>query len=98
MEGQDAALLAAQPLATLDSLAASLESALPRIRDCIVERRVAARSAEVVEAAQCPVCLHAPRDTFLMPCGHIICRSCSSRLDRCPICRTDITGRNRAFV
>ena len=38
------------------------------------------------------------RDTVLMPCGHLVCRSCSSRLERCPMCRADVTGRNRAFV
>lgn len=49
------------------------------------------------EAAQCVVCLTGPRDTYLN-CGHIICRACSDRVERCPICRTSITTRSRAFV
>eukprot|EP00798_Chlamydomonas_sp_ICE-L_P010495 gene10495-8461_t len=97
MMGQEDAI-SPQPLETLESLASLLENALPRIRTGIMEKRVQEARNEVSESTLCGVCLAGQRDTFLMPCGHIICRICAERLDICPICRTTITGRNRAFV
>ena len=41
----------------------------------------------------CVVCLDEMRSTVLIPCGHLVaCRSCTKRLDRCPICRSHISG------
>lgn len=86
-----------QPLESLESLVGIMEAALPCIRNVIIEKRVEDARAAAHETAQCVVCLHSVRDTYLN-CGHIICRSCSDRIERCPICRSSITTRSRAFV
>jgi hypothetical protein len=51
-------------------------------------------SAEVVsEDCLCVVCLTAPRNLILFNCGHCcLCFRCGSRLQKCPVCRSDITG------
>ena len=71
----------------------------------MTERRIeAARSEMAATASQqaaaqaCIVCCEAARDTFLN-CGHLVaCRACAERLSACPVCRTPISSRTRAFV
>lgn len=42
---------------------------------------------------ECIVCLDNPRDTRFMSCGHrVACRTCATRLFRCPICQAYIDG------
>lgn len=100
MCGSDEAV-AQQSADTLDSLVAVIEAALPKLRATIMEKRVQAARFEAAASQQgeaaCGVCLAAPRDTFLN-CGHLLCRGCSTRLERCPHCRAVITSRARAFV
>lgn len=39
----------------------------------------------------CAVCLCSPKSTVIVPCGHFYtCKDCSSKLDKCPICRGSI--------
>lgn len=50
--------------------------------------RLSASVSTILAALECPVCL----DTIPPPCiqclnGHLICASCSSRSERCPVCR-----------
>lgn len=41
----------------------------------------------------CVVCVDEERCTVLIPCGHLVaCRACTARMDRCPICRSQIRG------
>ncbi|KAI5083505.1 hypothetical protein GOP47_0003248 [Adiantum capillus-veneris] len=44
----------------------------------------------------CPVCLQEPKN-MAFQCGHKTCRECASQLQRCPICRIQITTRLRLF-
>jgi hypothetical protein len=54
--------------------------------------------------AQCVVCLDAPRDCVLLPCGHTcLCLACAGLALRqrpgvCPICRGGVTSYNKIFL
>ena len=71
------------------------------------EAAVRAREAAVVcreleEATLCQVCMDAPKDTALIPCGHRTCETCAKRFlnerpKLCPICRSSITSHIRVF-
>ena len=43
----------------------------------------------------CSICMDRLIDTFLDPCGHVICRTChvKSLSSLCPICRTNINAK-----
>lgn len=50
------------------------------------------------DGQHCTVCLSAPRDVVILPCGHIcICSTCSLMVDRCPVCRGDIQSKAAVF-
>ena len=38
----------------------------------------------------CPICFEYKRDTISLPCKHLFCEYCITRLERCPICRKSI--------
>lgn len=44
---------------------------------------------KVGELCDCPVCYETMTKeiTFVPMCGHLICKNCKSRLDKCVICR-----------
>ena len=47
---------------------------------------------------KCSICLYNKCTIVLIPCGHVcICRSCSPRIDRCPICRSLFKKRQTLF-
>jgi predicted O-linked N-acetylglucosamine transferase (SPINDLY family) len=48
--------------------------------------------ADIMSKYMCFVCLERPVDTFIDPCGHVICQTCSSRssLHVCPFCRGSV--------
>lgn len=51
------------------------------------------------ESLICRVCLFSERDTVLMPCFHLVlCNTCRSRLENCPVCRQSITGSMKVFL
>jgi hypothetical protein len=47
----------------------------------------------------CIICLTNQRIITLTACGHCLtCASCTSRIDKCPICRVAITGFIKTFL
>ncbi|XP_052204846.1 LOW QUALITY PROTEIN: uncharacterized protein LOC127809789 [Diospyros lotus] len=58
----------------------------------------AAREAETAKAAWlCRVCLSNEVDNTMVPCGHVLCRRCSSAVSRCPFCRLQVSKTLRIF-
>jgi baculoviral IAP repeat-containing protein 7/8 len=45
----------------------------------------------------CAVCLEKRQKVALVPCGHLLCGSCSFILEHCPHCRARIQNRLRIF-
>ena len=59
---------------------------------------VAAKEADTAKAAWvCRVCLTAEVDMTIVPCGHVLCRRCSSAVSRCPFCRLQVSRTVRIF-
>ncbi|KAL4575550.1 hypothetical protein LXL04_022397 [Taraxacum kok-saghyz] len=53
---------------------------------------VAGKEAETAKAAWlCRICLSNEVDITLVPCGHVLCRRCSSAVSRCPFCRLQVS-------
>ena len=76
-------------------------SGSPERRPEDVAARLLAKDGETPDedSTLCVVCLSAPKDTVLVPCGHFCsCNSCSGALTACPMCRQQIQYRQRVFV
>ncbi|CAI9097022.1 OLC1v1033309C2 [Oldenlandia corymbosa var. corymbosa] len=59
---------------------------------------MAAKEADTAKAAwSCRVCLSNEVDVTLVPCGHVLCRRCSSAVSRCPFCRMQVSKAVRIF-
>ncbi|KAL4447634.1 hypothetical protein ABPG75_004853 [Micractinium tetrahymenae] len=83
----------------LEALLALLDASRAALGRLLTERYVEeARAQARAEATDCGICLAAPKDTRLSPCGHLLCRGCSQRLAFCPVCRERVAGRERAFL
>lgn len=51
------------------------------------------------EKTQCTICMCASLEVLFVPCGHICaCTVCASKVETCPLCRTTIEGRHRAYI
>ncbi|KAK7310408.1 hypothetical protein RJT34_07912 [Clitoria ternatea] len=58
----------------------------------------ATKEADAAKAAWiCRVCLTAEVDVTIVPCGHVLCRGCSSAVSKCPFCRLQVTKAIRIF-
>ena len=84
--------------AALDELERSVQGGLQRIH----QRRV-----DVLERERCcPICMVAPKDVVLVPCGHMLCGACQPRLQmtsespprqRCPVCQQAVERHVRTY-
>lgn len=52
-----------------------------------------------LESNKCVVCLNAKKEIMITPCNHIcLCEECAKKIEKnCPVCRTQISGRNKVF-
>jgi len=47
----------------------------------------------------CSICLSHKIEIVFIPCGHVcVCFGCCGKLAKCPICRTNITLKNRIYI
>ncbi|KAL8224267.1 hypothetical protein R6Q57_019742 [Mikania cordata] len=52
----------------------------------------ATKEADTAKAAWlCRICLTNEIDITVVPCGHVLCRRCSSAVSRCPFCRLQVS-------
>lgn len=59
---------------------------------------MATKEAEVAKAAWvCRVCLTNEVENTIVPCGHVLCRRCSSAVSKCPFCRLQVSKTMRIF-
>lgn len=58
----------------------------------------AVKEAETAKAAWlCRICLSNEVEMTIVPCGHVLCRRCSSAVSRCPFCRLQVSRTMRIF-
>ena len=65
---------------------------------CAAVRRISEAVHEKLQSLEdyelCIVCVCAPRNVVLVPCGHLVlCSVCCSSLKHCPVCRAAIEDR-----
>ncbi|RVW45462.1 hypothetical protein CK203_079741 [Vitis vinifera] len=59
---------------------------------------MAAKEADTAKASwMCRVCLSAEVDITIIPCGHVLCRRCSSAVSRCPFCRLQVSKTMKIY-
>ncbi|CAI8605288.1 unnamed protein product [Vicia faba] len=67
----------------------------------LLEQEKVERSTKEADTAKaawtCRVCLSYEVDITLVPCGHVLCRKCSSAVSKCPFCRLQVTRAIRIF-
>ncbi|XP_059656455.1 uncharacterized protein LOC132303270 isoform X2 [Cornus florida] len=58
----------------------------------------AAKEVDTAKAAwSCRVCLSNEVDITIVPCGHVLCRRCSSAVSKCPFCRLQVSKTIRIY-
>ena len=50
------------------------------------------------EYGECPVCLENEQQVFPFSCKHTVCSGCSSKIDKCPLCRNAISCHESSIV
>ena len=57
------------------------------------------KEVKISDEKLCPICCEREIDSIYLLCGHIYsCLICSYNLEKCPICRKDITMRNKFYL
>ncbi|KAH6557013.1 hypothetical protein KP509_1Z142200 [Ceratopteris richardii] len=86
--GMDQQTLLTEALTLQERLAAAQEALAS-------ESERASNAVKEAEAARalwvCRICLTLEVNSVLVPCGHVLCRSCCSSVARCPFCRQLVT-------
>ena len=75
---------------------ADLLDELHRIRSKVKKMRKVLQETNADEYAAfvCPICMESHVNTFLDPCGHVICSQCYIKSGaRCPGCRVEVTAK-----
>jgi len=70
------------------------------IRGINVEKRTPTKKAKTTEN-ECVICLTTSKEVAFIPCGHLCCCSkcgLKSSLLQCPVCRLNITSRQKIFL
>jgi hypothetical protein len=57
------------------------------------------RENDLLKASNtCKVCLEKEVHAVFLPCGHLVCcMTCSEKVEKCPLCRTNILGSVKAY-
>ncbi|CAH1125871.1 unnamed protein product [Ceutorhynchus assimilis] len=55
--------------------------------------------SRMMEAMTCKICMDNRLDSVFMPCAHVVaCSECAVRIDRCPLCRSEITQAQKLYM
>ena len=77
---------------------AQLEIAVGRVQAVIQAKRQRERR-ETADRWICKVCYDLAIDVQLLPCRHVVCCApCADKLDKCPLCRAEVTSRAALMV
>lgn len=66
------------------------------VRSCYHEPLL--RDQQPPREVQCLICSSYLPAVMFLPCGHVSCYSCSTRLFRCPFCRAPIVEKHQMFL
>ena len=83
-------------MAELVQLAAYHQSAMECAKATLMARRMV--EERETELKLCVICQEEEKCTLLVPCGHLcVCEPCSHSVAECPMCRSAIRQRLRAY-
>tara|TARA_B110001452_G_scaffold229694_2_gene205681 strand:+ start:629 stop:2131 length:1503 start_codon:yes stop_codon:yes gene_type:complete len=87
-------------LSSLNDLRDRLVAAAPQGADADELRgQIGQLETRLEQATRCCICLESQKDTMLGPCNHLcMCESCAAAVQACPVCRTRIRTRRRAYT